>query len=1004
MSTEVDEALVTKVDEAETDGSAIKQELTNVDVLVCGLCHIGFHFVEEFQEHKDGECKKVSAFRDQNTSDNKPQILGFLLWKNSQTKQIENEEAWKVYKMWCVLPETVRNCWIEAAKTIHSYDELAKTIPDKMIKLDTLPSSSNGSLDELPPALMKPSGEFPSGQEFVVERVVARRFNQKKRQFEYLLKWEGYPPEQNTWEPADNMSACSHLIKQYEDSLVKNGTASTPGKRAGPGRPRKIEQIQNIGVVKPKVSPQAQVEQIGIAGRPVRSSKQKAMDQVKYWCGTMKATEEVIESKPSQPNILKRDYIMLEEDEEDEDTPVLKKKYFHPDSEDEDWDDPSLHKSNASISENEEPIINYGKIISRSQLTMEERIKYNVSRNIARPSAFPVLKREERVKKVKTHLAHFNNFHRNSEMGLLQISPHLTQVTLASSKGFVKLETNQVPLSGIYIYSNNEGFIRLNLSDKTHSMMLMMKNRDDPKKGKVVYADGAQALQPPKKTLDLSKARETVHQSSPLMKSYAKKPFVPPTKIQAAVKPRPFLHKVAAANPEYEKSLLQKHQGSPGMKPHHSNMTFVPRRTLNNRAVQQGAFAYNTLEQLEFWEDTASDTDDGGLSDHFPSEDVSIPPNSPNRPLTLCPTTGKRLMKAEGEKTPEPTPPSSPKTMITIDESSLMGRQHDNSSLPTIIKLEPGTGHLGNQNPMMSYVEPEKVNINRTPQMQHHQARQSFVNYKDIPAASNSGLRMKKTNSRPNNNSNKSLHVSSGISKSHSSLNVPARKIQQKQQQQIQQHQHQQQHHEQQITQPFPGQQAILTDESGRLILSADDTDSMITLTGDDGMLYQVSAAQLAASGGTVLLAGNEGDGQQCVYLADDNASIMQTNQNQEGMIALDDFGNTVGQLMPHQLDLGNLVTDDAGNMYMKDNETGQYVPVSATEQGGQVVIQTNENFTQEPQVMQEDPDQLVAQIVDAGEPTPGGGPRRVVLQLPDGNLMVTEMDEEQFAALEMDK
>lgn len=57
----------------------------------------------------------------------------------------------------------------------------------------------------------------------------------------------------------------------------------------------------------------------------------------------------------------------------------------------------------------------------------------------------------------------------------------------------------------------------------------------------------------------------------------------------------------------------------------------------------------------------------------------------------------------------------------------------------------------------------------------------------------------------------------------------------------------------------------------------------------------------------------------------------------------------------------------------MKDNETGQYVPVSATEQGGQVVIQPSENFTQEPQVIQEDQDQLVAQIVDAGEPTPGG-------------------------------
>lgn len=52
---------------------------------------------------------------------------------------------------------------------------------------------------------------------------------------------------------------------------------------------------------------------------------------------------------------------------------------------------------------------------------------------------------------------------------------------------------------------------------------------------------------------------------------------------------------------------------------------------------------------------------------------------------------------------------------------------------------------------MMSLNEPEKVNINRTPQMQP-QARQSFINYKDIPAASNSGLRMKKSNSRPNNN------------------------------------------------------------------------------------------------------------------------------------------------------------------------------------------------------------------------------------------------------------
>jgi len=64
--------------------------------------------------------------------------------------------------------------------------------------------------------------------------------------------------------------------------------------------------------------------------------------------------------------------------------------------------------------------------------------------------------------------------------------------------------------------------------------------------------------------------------------------------------------------------------------------------------------------------------------------------------------------------------------------------------------MEPGTGNLVAHSAMMTLNEPEKMNINRTPQMQP-QIRQSFVNYKDIPAASNSGLRMKKANSRPNN-------------------------------------------------------------------------------------------------------------------------------------------------------------------------------------------------------------------------------------------------------------
>lgn len=45
-------------------------------------------------------------------------------------------------------------------------------------------------------------------------------------------------------------------------------------------------------------------------------------------------------------------------------------------------------------------------------------------------------------------------------------------------------------------------------------------------------------------------------------------------------------------------------------------------------------------------------------------------------------------MRAEGEKTPEPTPPPSPKPMMTIDDTSMMNRRHENSTLPTIIKVD----------------------------------------------------------------------------------------------------------------------------------------------------------------------------------------------------------------------------------------------------------------------------------------------------------------------------
>lgn len=58
-------------------------------------------------------------------------------------------------------------------------------------------------------------------EDFVVEKIVGKRYNPKKKQVEYLLKWEGYPSEQNTWEPLSNLTTCKSLLQEYERTAAQ---------------------------------------------------------------------------------------------------------------------------------------------------------------------------------------------------------------------------------------------------------------------------------------------------------------------------------------------------------------------------------------------------------------------------------------------------------------------------------------------------------------------------------------------------------------------------------------------------------------------------------------------------------------------------------------------------------------------------------------------------------------------------------------------------------------
>ncbi|KAJ5919015.1 Retrotransposon polyprotein [Penicillium verhagenii] len=55
--------------------------------------------------------------------------------------------------------------------------------------------------------------EDASEQEYEVEEILADRWKNSQQQL--LVKWQGYPTEENTWEPIKNLRGCHRLVQQY---------------------------------------------------------------------------------------------------------------------------------------------------------------------------------------------------------------------------------------------------------------------------------------------------------------------------------------------------------------------------------------------------------------------------------------------------------------------------------------------------------------------------------------------------------------------------------------------------------------------------------------------------------------------------------------------------------------------------------------------------------------------------------------------------------------------
>lgn len=59
----------------------------------------------------------------------------------------------------------------------------------------------------------------PEEPEYDVERIVGHRYDKKKNRTLYLVRWEGYGPQFDTWEPAINVKNAPLALERYRKGL-----------------------------------------------------------------------------------------------------------------------------------------------------------------------------------------------------------------------------------------------------------------------------------------------------------------------------------------------------------------------------------------------------------------------------------------------------------------------------------------------------------------------------------------------------------------------------------------------------------------------------------------------------------------------------------------------------------------------------------------------------------------------------------------------------------------
>lgn len=464
-------------------------------------------------------------------------------------------------------------------------------------------------------------------EEKTIEKILAKRFNPRKKEHEYLVKWDNYSHEDNTWEPHSHLKNCAQLLDTFEKQLArqKEQRALMAARQAA----IQSEQQEKPDIISPP-PPVLPPDPIS-PNRPQRSSKARAMDNVRQWCAD---NEEMAASKRKPDD---SDYEQMPESEEDEPSPM-----------------PIAPPAKIAKIEN-----------SSSSAVAQALIKAGQTGNVRivpvnKPNVVPKVNGIE-MKSSERNSADvvITSPKDGKPTGIVKKPGVVVPTTVAKNEAQVRVvQKGENTSSGVVriTKANVLAPTRTVPQQRPTSVTTIRSVPNPPQPQTNVVVSKATPVKPIITTRPASASRVFPAANRPSSQIGIKQQtrassvqqlrtsISPATSPNApSVQQRPTITRIVKKSPVAASHTIMQDEKLAALT-RHGDLKITRKQvpvTIQKKPVIQ------------------NDEDDYNLPDPFPTTITAVPP-SPPRELTLCPITGKVLSRAEGEPSPQPSPEPEP--------------------------------------------------------------------------------------------------------------------------------------------------------------------------------------------------------------------------------------------------------------------------------------------------------------------------------------------------------